>query len=90
MKNVQKIEVGEGKKKLRGEMSMELTEKEKKIIELVGRAFSNAEIGDALGCSVNTVKNRMNTIFDKVGVDSRLQLALKFRKEENANIATIS
>jgi DNA-binding CsgD family transcriptional regulator len=37
----------------------------------------NAEIAETLGISVQDAKNRLRSIFDKIGVDSRLELALR-------------
>jgi DNA-binding NarL/FixJ family response regulator len=37
----------------------------------------NAEIAETLEISVQDAKNRLRSIFDKIGVDSRLELALR-------------
>jgi DNA-binding NarL/FixJ family response regulator len=37
---------------------------------------TNRDIADQLGLSEQTVKNHLSHIFDKVGVSSRLELAL--------------
>ena len=36
----------------------------------------NAEIAETLRISLQDAKNRLRSIFDKMGVDSRLELAL--------------
>ena len=53
-----------------------LTPRELEIISAVVEGASNKEIGEHLGLSTQTVKNHMSSIFDKVGVSSRLELAL--------------
>jgi len=53
-----------------------LTSRELEIISAVVEGASNKEIGEHLGLSTQTVKNHMSSIFDKVGVSSRLELAL--------------
>jgi two-component system nitrate/nitrite response regulator NarL len=53
-----------------------LTSREIEIISAVVEGASNKEIGEHLGLSTQTVKNHMSSIFDKLGVSSRLELAL--------------
>jgi two-component system, NarL family, nitrate/nitrite response regulator NarL len=53
-----------------------LTPRELEIISGVVEGASNREIGDQLGLSTQTVKNHLSSIFDKLGVSSRLELAL--------------
>ncbi|MBS1136022.1 MAG: response regulator transcription factor, partial [Burkholderiaceae bacterium] len=49
----------------------ELTERERKVLALVARGLSNAEIGGKLFISEKTVRNHLTRIFDKLGVNSR-------------------
>jgi DNA-binding NarL/FixJ family response regulator len=53
-----------------------LTPKESQIARLILAGMRNAEIAETLGVSVQDAKNRLCSIFDKIGVDSRLELAL--------------
>ena len=46
------------------------------IIELVAQGWTNREIAKNLGISNNVVRNYLSRIYDKVGVNNRLQLAL--------------
>jgi DNA-binding CsgD family transcriptional regulator len=57
-------------------ISNQLTPKEAQIAKLILAGMRNAEIAEALGISVQDAKNRLRSIFDKIGVDSRLELAL--------------
>jgi DNA-binding CsgD family transcriptional regulator len=52
-----------------------LTAREKTIAARVALGLSNAEIAGDLKISIQTVKNHLCTIFEKVGVTSRLELA---------------
>jgi DNA-binding NarL/FixJ family response regulator len=53
-----------------------LTGREKAIASLVARGAGNKDIAEALAISVKTVKTHLTNIFKKLGVSSRLQLAL--------------
>jgi two-component system, NarL family, nitrate/nitrite response regulator NarL len=53
-----------------------LTPREIQIATAVGRGASNGEIAHRMGVSGQTVKNHLTRIFDKLGVSTRLELAL--------------
>jgi two-component system, NarL family, nitrate/nitrite response regulator NarL len=53
-----------------------LTERELEVVMTVVAGFSNKEIGERLSISENTVKHHLTSIFDKLGVSNRLELAL--------------
>ena len=52
------------------------TGREDRIIELVAEGLRNAEIADRIGTTEHVVKNYLRVIFDKLGVRTRLELAL--------------
>jgi len=52
-----------------------LTPTEQKVVELVVKGLSNAEIGEGLFVSIATVKSHLNHIFAKLGISNRRQLA---------------
>jgi two-component system, NarL family, nitrate/nitrite response regulator NarL len=53
-----------------------LTTREIQIAKAVAEGRGNREIATQLGITEQTVKNHLTSIFEKVGVASRLQLAL--------------
>ncbi len=52
------------------------TGREDQIIELVAEGLKNAEIAHRIGTTEHVVKNYLRVIFDKLGVWTRLELAL--------------
>ncbi len=52
-----------------------LSRREAQVAELVLRGYGNREIAGTLGIATGTAKKHLTRIFDKVGVDSRAQLA---------------
>jgi DNA-binding NarL/FixJ family response regulator len=53
-----------------------LTPRESEIVHAIGEAMTNKDIALHFGISEYTVKHHLTKIFDKVGVDSRLELAM--------------
>jgi DNA-binding NarL/FixJ family response regulator len=53
-----------------------LTAKEIQIAILVWEGMTNREIGRIVGTSEQVIKNHLRSIFDKLGVWSRLELAM--------------
>ena len=53
-----------------------LTPREAEIVRAIGDAMSNKDIAIHFGISEYTVKHHLTRIFDKTGVDSRLELAM--------------
>lgn len=54
----------------------QLSSVEIEIATLVWQGLTNPEIGALLGTSEQVIKNHLRSIFDKLGVWSRLELAL--------------
>jgi two-component system, NarL family, nitrate/nitrite response regulator NarL len=53
-----------------------LTSRELQVVEAVVAGYTNKEIADHLTISHNTAKHHLSSIFDKLGVSNRLELAL--------------
>jgi len=53
-----------------------LTRRELEIVRAIGEAMSNKDIAEHFGISEYTVKHHLSRIFDKIGVFSRLELAM--------------
>ncbi|MBV9528578.1 response regulator transcription factor [Sphingomonas sp.] len=54
-----------------------LTERERLLVQLVGDGLTNREIAARLDTTEGTVKAYLHALFDKVGVDSRTELAMR-------------
>lgn len=54
-----------------------LTTREREIVELIARGLTNKEIAANLRLSEKTVRNALTVIFSKLGVSSRLELAIR-------------
>jgi len=58
----------------------ELTNREKEVLRLIGRGFSNIEISSALFIVEGTVKNHVSNLLSKFAVRDRTKLALLAQK----------
>lgn len=56
--------------------TVDLTPRERDVLNLVGEGYGNQEIGDRLHLSVTTVKKHIATLMDKTGCDNRVRLAV--------------
>lgn len=65
-----------------------LTPKEQKIVQLVSEGLTNKEIAQILGITRYVAANYLRPIFDKLGVWTRLELALWYLKKERENVRT--
>lgn len=53
----------------------DLSESDRRIVELIGDGHSNREIADSLGIAEKTVKNRVTVILQTLGMQRRTQVA---------------
>ena len=53
-----------------------LTQKEIQVAILVWQGLTNREIGKIIGTTEQVIKNHLRSTFDKLGVCSRLELAM--------------
>jgi len=61
--------------------SEELTARERQVAVLVARGLSNKDVADRLVISKPTVDAHVNHIFAKLGLSSRVQLAIWLRDQ---------
>ncbi len=54
----------------------ELTEREREVIALLAEGLQNKEVSQRLHITENTVRRHLVAIFDKLGVESRLELVI--------------
>ncbi|MHB2025664.1 MAG: response regulator transcription factor [Elusimicrobiota bacterium] len=54
-----------------------LTKTEIRVLSLLGRGQANKEIASRLECSVKTVKNHLNSMFQKLAVSNRTEAVVK-------------
>ncbi|ANH67363.1 response regulator transcription factor [Mitsuaria sp. 7] len=62
----------------------ELTERERRILSLIGGGKTNREIGDALFLSEKTIKHHVTNILQKLQVRSRVEAALLASRHADA------
>ncbi len=57
-----------------------LTHREMEVLKLVARGMNNRDIAGELGICLRTVKSHLETIFSKIGVNSRTEAVLEAMK----------
>lgn len=57
------------------EEELELSESDRRIVDLIGEGHSNREIAEQLGIAEKTVKNRVTVILQTLGMQRRTQVA---------------
>ncbi len=63
-----------------------------RIIELVAQGLTNRDIAQALGTTEYVIKNHLRTIYDKLGLWNRVELALWYeaRMEEKRTSSAVA
>jgi DNA-binding NarL/FixJ family response regulator len=59
---------------------VELTARERQILDLIARGLDNAQIATQLSLSAKTVRNHINSIFAKLGTPNRAQAIVRARE----------
>jgi pimeloyl-ACP methyl ester carboxylesterase/DNA-binding CsgD family transcriptional regulator len=59
---------------------MELTAREREVLDLIARGLDNAQIATHLSVSMKTVRNHINSIFGKLGTPNRAQAIVRARE----------
>jgi DNA-binding NarL/FixJ family response regulator len=60
-----------------GSSPVALTKTEIRVLVLLGSGLSNKEIAAKMECSVKTIKNHLNAIFQKLEVSNRTEAVVK-------------
>jgi len=60
---------------------IELTAKEWVIVSLVSEGLRNRDIAAEIGTTEHVIKNKLRTIYDKLGFWNRTEVALWYLKE---------
>ncbi|HLS88004.1 MAG TPA: response regulator transcription factor [Sphingobacteriaceae bacterium] len=58
-----------------GELLARLTDRERHVLELIAKGYTNRQIGEALHLSEKTIKHYVTGILNKLGVDNRTAAA---------------
>jgi DNA-binding NarL/FixJ family response regulator len=69
----------------RGVATRALDPRERRIVELVARGFTNGEVASAIGTTEYVIKNRLRNIYDKLGLWNRVELALWYERRMQEN-----
>lgn len=62
--------------------SRQLSGRDMRIVGMVARGLRNQDIAARLGTTVDMVKSYLRVIYDKTGMNSRLELALWFMAQK--------
>jgi DNA-binding NarL/FixJ family response regulator len=65
-------------------------QREQNIIALVAQGLTNREVAESLGTTEYVIKNYLRTIYDKLGLWNRVELALWYeaRRQEQLTVGS--
>jgi DNA-binding NarL/FixJ family response regulator len=61
-------------------------EREQRVIELVAQGLKNKEVATEIGTTEHVVKNYLRTIYDKLGLWNRVELALWYEARRHEGL----
>ena len=64
-------------------------DREQRVIELVARGLKNKEVADEIGTTEHVIKNYLRTIYDKLGLWNRVELALWYEARRFEQMAMV-
>lgn len=73
--------LGPASSSLQDRLDASLTEREQEIALLVGEGLSNKDIADRLHISAITVRHHLTSLFDKLGITTRLKLLQRIHQK---------
>ena len=62
------------------------SEREQRVIELVAQGLKNKEVADEIGTTEHVIKNYLRTIYDKLGLWNRVELALWYEARRHEHL----
>jgi DNA-binding CsgD family transcriptional regulator len=63
---------------------MDLSRREREILDWVSRGYGNKEIAQQLSITVETVRHHLKKVYEKLHVHSRTEAVLKFMRSGDA------
>jgi DNA-binding NarL/FixJ family response regulator len=63
--------------------------REQQVIELVAQGLKNSEVAQSIGTTEHVVKNYLRTIYDKLGLWNRVELALWYEARRHENLVRV-
>jgi DNA-binding NarL/FixJ family response regulator len=64
-------------------------DRERRVIELVAQGLKNREVADEIGTTEHVIKNYLRTIYDKLGLWNRVELALWYEARRHESLVAI-
>jgi DNA-binding NarL/FixJ family response regulator len=61
-------------------------EREQRVIQLVAQGLKNREVADEIGTTEHVIKNYLRTIYDKLGLWNRVELALWYEARRHEDL----
>lgn len=61
-------------------------EREQRVIELVAQGLKNREVANEIGTTEHVIKNYLRTIYDKLGLWNRVELALWYEARRHEGL----
>jgi DNA-binding NarL/FixJ family response regulator len=61
-------------------------EREQRVIELVAQGLKNKEVANQIGTTEHVIKNYLRTIYDKLGLWNRVELALWYEARRHEGL----
>ncbi|MBV9181631.1 MAG: response regulator transcription factor [Acidobacteria bacterium] len=61
-------------------------EREQRVIELVAQGLKNKEVASEIGTTEHVIKNYLRTIYDKLGLWNRVELALWYEARRHEGL----
>ena len=60
-----------------------LSQRERQVTEMVAQGMKNQEIANRLDIHVHVARNYLSSVYDKIGVSNRVELALWYEARRN-------